>query len=78
MSEKATPSFLGPNKLSFFVLFPILILVVVVLAAVIHNWYWIHNSLHQLGKNIQVYIFDLERLPRSNGDRRSDIELADI
>jgi len=77
MSEKATPSFLGPNKLSFFVLSPLLILLVFVLATVIHYWDWILNSLCQLGKSIQVYMFDLERLPRSNTDRRSDVELAD-
>jgi hypothetical protein len=38
MQEKAIPSILGPNKLSFFVLAPILCIVASAAVKVIHSW----------------------------------------
>lgn len=67
MQEKAIPTILGPNKLSFFVLVPILIIFVVAVFKVIHSWDRIFPALCQRMKWHQV-----ER------HRPEDIELADI
>lgn len=48
MQEKAIPSFLGPNKLSFVVLAPILGIFVVAVSRAIHSWDKIQPHLGRL------------------------------
>ena len=62
MQEKAIPSILGPNKLSFVVLAPVLGVIVALVARVIHSWDSIQPTLSQWIKR----------------HRASDIELADM
>ncbi|CAG7566116.1 unnamed protein product [Fusarium equiseti] len=67
MQEKAIPSILGPNKLSFFVLAPILIIFAAAVARLIQSWDRILPGLGQWLKRNEV-----ERR------RTMDIELADL
>jgi len=62
MQEKAIPSILGPNKLSFVVLAPVLGVIVALVARVIHSWDSIQPTLAQWIKR----------------HRASDIERADM
>lgn len=67
MQEKAIPSILGPNKLSFIVLAPVLGILVAALAKLIHSR---DNIVPALGGLVQ----------RRQGGRQldSDIELVDV